>query len=189
MGKIKAGSFSPLPVIPIVLVGTNVENKPNYMAVGFAGGINVKPAVVVVSLNKNHHTPRGIIENGTYSINIPSKDIVIETDYCGLVSGKTTDKSDIFTTFYGDLKTAPMIEECPITCECKFLNSVEFEMDIAYFGQVHQVYVNENVMVDKKIDITIANPMVYSAFENLYKTLGESLGTAWEIGRNYKPKE
>lgn len=106
MGKTKVGSFNPMPIMPIVLVGANVNGKPNYMAVGFVGGVNVKPATVCVSLNKVHHTPKGIIENGTFSINIPSADYVTETDYCGLVSGKTTDKSGVFTTFYGELETA-----------------------------------------------------------------------------------
>jgi flavin reductase (DIM6/NTAB) family NADH-FMN oxidoreductase RutF len=189
MNKIKIGGRGPIPVMPIVLVGTNVNKKPNYMAVGFAGGINVNPPVVVVSLNKNHHTPKGIIENGTFSMNIPSKELVVETDYCGLVSGKKADKSKIFTSFYGELETAPMIEECPITCECKFLQSVEFEMDIAYFGQVHQVYVNQDLMDGKKIDMEKASPMVYSGFENKYRILGDSVGTAWKIGRSYTPKK
>ncbi len=122
MGKIKAGSFNPLPIVPIVLVGANVNKKPNYMTVGFVNGVNIKPAIICVSLNKKHYTPKGIIDNGTFSINIPNTDYAAETDYCGLVSGKTTDKSTIFTTFYGELETAPMIEEFPITCECKYID-------------------------------------------------------------------
>ena len=191
MVKIKAGSFNPFPVVPIVLVGANVNGKPNYMAVGFANGVNIKPAILYVSLNKKHHTPKGIIENGTFSINIPSADYVVETDYCGLVSGKTTDKSNIFTTFYGELETAPMIEEFPITCECKYIDKkIEFAMDIAYFGEVHQVYMSEDVVSDdKKLDVSKANPIVYSGIENLYRTLGENVGQGWSIGRNYKPKK
>jgi flavin reductase (DIM6/NTAB) family NADH-FMN oxidoreductase RutF len=56
MGKIRTGAYNPLPVVPIVLVGANVNGKPNYMAVGFVSGVNVKPAIVYVSLNQNHHT-------------------------------------------------------------------------------------------------------------------------------------
>ena len=144
MGKVKTGAFNPLPVAPIVLVGANVDEKPNYMAVAFVNGVNVKPAIIYVSLNKRHHTPKGIIENGTFSINVPSADDVIETDYCGLVSGRNVDKSDIFHTFYGELKTAPMIEEFPITCECRFTGQkIEFEMDVVYFGEVIQVYLRK----------------------------------------------
>ncbi len=191
MGKINAGSFNPLPIVPIVLVGANVNGKPNYMAVGFVGGVNVRPVIVCVSLNKVHHTPKGILENGTFSINIPSADYVIETDYCGLVSGKKTDKSNIFITFYGDLETAPMIDEFPIVCECKYIGQkLEFAMDIAYFGEVHQVYVSEGLVAeDKKIDIIKANPIMYSGIENLYRTIGENVGQGWSIGRDYKPKK
>jgi len=70
MGKVKTGAYNPLPVVPIVLVGANVNGKPNYMAVGFVNGVNITPAIVSVSLNKKHHTPKGIIENRTFSINV-----------------------------------------------------------------------------------------------------------------------
>ena len=190
MMKIKAGPIVPLPIIPTVLVGANVNGKPNYMAVGFVSGININPPIVCVSLNKNHHTPKGIIENGTFSINIPSADYVIKTDYCGLVSGKTIDKSNIFTTFYGELETAPMIEEFPITCECRYIgNKIEFAMDTAYFGQVHQVYMNQEIIMgNKKVDILKANPLI-QGMDNVYRTVGESVGRAFHIGWKYTPEE
>ena len=159
------------------------------MTVGFVNGVNIKPSIVCISLNKKHHTPKGIIENGTFSINIPSADYITETDYCGLVSGKTTDKSNIFTTFYGELETAPMIEEFPITCECKYIDiKVEFEMDILYFGEVHQVYMNEEIIRGNKgVDIIKANPLI-SGIDNLYRTVGESVGQAYQDGWKYMPR-
>jgi flavin reductase (DIM6/NTAB) family NADH-FMN oxidoreductase RutF/effector-binding domain-containing protein len=191
LGKIKTGAYNPLPVVPIVLVGSNVKGKPNYMAVGFVNGVNIKPAIVYVSLNKKHHTPQGILENGTFSINVPSADYATETDYCGLVSGKSVDKSNIFSTFYGELETAPMIAEFPITCECRYTGQkVEFEMDTVYFGEVIQVYINEELVGEnRKIDIQKANPMYYSGIENRYRSLGEDLGAGWSIGKQYKPKQ
>ncbi len=167
MKKIKTGVFIPLPVEPIVLVGANVNGKPNYMAVGFVGGVNHNPDIICVSLNKNHYTPKGIIENGTFSINVPSVEYVTETDYCGLVSGREVDKSGIFTTFYGELETAPMIEEFPIVCECRYTGQrMEFSMDIAYFGEVAQVYINENlVRENNEIDVIKANPICYARID------------------------
>jgi flavin reductase (DIM6/NTAB) family NADH-FMN oxidoreductase RutF len=190
MEKVKTGAYNPLPVAPVVLVGANVNGKPNYLAASFVNGVNVKPAILYVSLNKKHYTPKGIIENGTFSINVPSADYVVETDYCGLVSGKTVDKSNIFSTFYGELETAPMIEEFPITCECRFTGQkVEFDMDIVYFGQIIQVYINQELLgEDKKIDILKANPIVFSGLENRYRTVGQDLGPGWRIGKQYKTK-
>jgi flavin reductase (DIM6/NTAB) family NADH-FMN oxidoreductase RutF len=191
MGKVKTGAYNPLLVVPIVLVGANVNGKPSYMAVGFVNGVNIKPSIVYVSLNKKHHTPKGIIENSTFSINVPSADYVIETDYCGLVSGKSADKSSIFTTFYGELETAPMIEEFPITCECRYTGQkVEFDMDTVYFDEVIQVYINEEILgEDRKIDVLKANLIYYSGIENRYRTLGEDMGPAWRIGKQYMPKQ
>jgi flavin reductase (DIM6/NTAB) family NADH-FMN oxidoreductase RutF/effector-binding domain-containing protein len=191
MEKIKTGAYNPLPVAPIALVGANVDGKPNYVTVGFVNGVNVRPAIVYVSLNNKHHTPRGIIENGAFSINIPSADYVVETDYCGLVSGKNTDKTNIFTTFYGELKTAPMIAEFPITAECRYTGQkVEFDMDTVYFGEVVQVYVNEEVLGEnRKIDIRKANPITYSGIQNQYLSLGEYLGAGWSIGKQYQPRQ
>lgn len=190
MGKITAGPFNPLPLVPLVLVGANVDEAPNYMTVGFVNGVNINPPIICVSLNKKHHTPKGIIQNGTFSVNIPSAGYVSETDYCGLVSGKTADKSNIFTTFYGELGTAPMIDEFPITCECKYIDKkVEFNMDIAYFGEVRQVYINEEILtVDKKIDIVKANPLILG-IDRFYRTTGEKAGQAYHIGWRYRSKE
>jgi flavin reductase (DIM6/NTAB) family NADH-FMN oxidoreductase RutF len=187
MGKVKTGAYNPLPVAPIVLVGANVNGKPNYMAVAFVNGVNVNPAIISISLNKNHHTPIGIIENGTFSINIPCADYVVETDYCGLVSGKVVDKSGIFNTFYGELETAPMIEEFPIVCECRYTGQkVEFEMDTVYFGEVIQVYIHEEYLGEnRKIDVQKMNLMIFSGLENRYRTLGEDLGQGWSIGKQY----
>lgn len=188
--KIKAGSINPLPIAPIVIVGANVNEKPNYMTVGFVNGVNIKPLTVCVSLNKNHHTPKGIIDNGTFSINIPSVNFVTETDYCGLVSGKGIDKSNIFTNYYGELKTAPMIEEFPITCECRYIDKkVEFAMDTVYFGEVHQVYINREVIKgNKEIDILKVNPLI-TGIDNLYRSVGRSVGEAYEIGWGYMSEE
>jgi flavin reductase (DIM6/NTAB) family NADH-FMN oxidoreductase RutF/predicted transcriptional regulator YdeE len=179
--KEKIGKFNPLLMGPIVLVGANVNRKPNYMAVGAISVVHHNPLIMMVSLTKTHHTSKGIIENGTFSINVPSSDLVIETDYCGLASGKTTDKSKIFTTFYGELETAPMIEECPITCECKIIDKKEILYCMAFFGEVHQVYAK-----DRKFDISQIKPMVLSRGE--YRSIGESksLGKCYRIGWSYK---
>jgi flavin reductase (DIM6/NTAB) family NADH-FMN oxidoreductase RutF len=190
MEKKPTGAYNPLPVVPIVLVSANVNGKPNYMAAAFVNGVNVKPPVLYVSLNKRHHTPKGIIENGTFSINVPSVDDVVETDYCGLTSGNHSDKSGIFKTFYGELKTAPMIEEFPINCECRYTGQkVEFDMDIVYFGEIVQVHVDDGILGENgKIDVLKANPIYFSGLENRYRALGEDLGPGWSIGKKYIPK-
>jgi flavin reductase (DIM6/NTAB) family NADH-FMN oxidoreductase RutF len=75
--------------------------------------------MMAVALNLVHYTSEGIRENRTFSVNIPSRDKMEITDYCGIVTGRKKDKSNLFKIFFGKTKTAPMIEQCPLCIECK----------------------------------------------------------------------
>src|SRR5689334_8351141 len=110
----KLGAIPALYPMPIVLIGANVNGKPNYMVVGSCGIVEYEPAMIAISMNRGHYTTSGIRHNSTFSVNIPPATMVDGVDYCGIVSGRTTDKSELFTEFYGELGTAPMIEECPV---------------------------------------------------------------------------
>ncbi len=189
MSMTKVGAFIPMPVAPTVLVGSMVGGKPNYAAVGFASGANIKPPILCVSLNHAHYTVKGILENGTFSVNVPSVAQMRECDYCGLVSGRSVDKSLIFTTFFGELGSAPMIEECPIVCECRLVGSpVDFAMDSVFFGEVVASYVDSALYKKgKKADILAIDPLL-TGLDRRYRRVGEAVGDAFSIGREYASK-
>ena len=109
------------------LVGANVKGTPNYLTIAHVGIMKYNPDLLTISLHKVHYTNPGIRENKTFSINIPSTNMVEVTDYCGIVSGKKVKKNELFETFYGRLKTAPMIKECPINMECRLFDTLNFE--------------------------------------------------------------
>ena len=102
--KVELGVNSCLYPMPTTLVGANVNGKPNYITIAHVG-IMALGAYISLSMNKQHYTNAGIKENGTFSVNIPSVELVKKTDYCGLVSGKDVDKAELFQSFYGKLET------------------------------------------------------------------------------------
>ena len=119
-------AFKPhMTVMPAVLVGANVGGKPNYMTVAWTGVACMDPPMISIAVNKMRHTEKGIIENGTFSVNIPSTKNVVEMDYCGITSGSRVDKDLIFETFYGKLGTAPLIGEFPVNIECELRHTLE----------------------------------------------------------------
>lgn len=79
--------------------------------------------------------------------------MVIITDYCELFSGNKVDKSQLFETFYGKLRTAPMIRECPINLECKLLQTLEFDMNKAFIGEIVEAYAEEQYLTNNIPDI------------------------------------
>lgn len=188
MNKIKIDSGAAfLYPMPMVLVGSVFERRPNFMAVGWVSRVNFKPPLFAIALGP-HHTNKGIDENRAFSINIPDVSLIEKTDYCGLVSGSKTDKSEVFNVFYGESDNVPLIEECPVCMSCSVCDAVKLPSNTLYIGEPKEVFTEEKYMTDNQLDIKKINPFTLTMPDNRYWSVGENLGTAWNIGKNLKKK-
>ena len=189
MNKIK---IDPQPFIypmPMVLVGALVSGKPNFMTVAWVSPANYKPPMIMIALGKSHHTNPGILEHKVFSINIPGQGLIIETDFCGIRSGKQVDKSQVFDVFYGDLKSAPMAKQCALSMECQLLQTVDLPVDTLFIGEVKGVYCEDKYLTEGKPDVKKICPLTLTMPDNNYWGVGENLGKAWSMGKEYKIKE
>ena len=186
MEKVTVGPMPYMSVMPTVLVGANVKGKANYMTAAWATVACMAPPMVCVAINKARYTAAGIGENKTFSLNIPSAGQVIETDHCGLVSGAQVDKSGVFHSFYGRLKTAPLAGECPVNIECRLFKSVECGSHVLFIGEVAEIHADSSCLTDGKPDIAKINPVVYS--QSAYFGVGKEIGKAFSAGKKYPGK-
>jgi flavin reductase (DIM6/NTAB) family NADH-FMN oxidoreductase RutF len=184
--KIEIGSKNCLYPLPTTLVGANVEKKPNYITIAHVGIMDL--GSVSIGMSKTHYTNKGIKENQTFSINMPSANMVEKTDYCGLVTGKNIDKADLFKTFYGKLKTAPMIEECPINMECELLRTVDFPNHDIFVGKIANTYCNKSILMDGVVDFSKVDPILFVMNDRSYWNLGQRIAKAWQVGKKLKLK-
>ena len=76
MKKIKFGPKTLLYPMPAVLVGTKVSEIPNFMTAAWCGIASHKPPAISVALQRKRYTLQGIKEQKTFSINVPSVDLV-----------------------------------------------------------------------------------------------------------------
>jgi flavin reductase (DIM6/NTAB) family NADH-FMN oxidoreductase RutF len=188
MNKIKIDSGAAfLYPMPMVLVGSVVEGRANFMAVGWVSRVNYKPPLFAIALGP-HHTNKGIHENREFSINIPDVSLIQKTDYCGLVSGSKADKSKLFNVFYGESDKVPLIKECPVCMSCSVYDAVKLPFNTLYIGEPKEVFTEEKYMTDNKLDIKKINPFTLTMPDNHYWSVGENLGKAWNIGKNLKKK-
>ena len=88
------------------------------------------------------------------------------TDYCGIVSGRKADKTNLFEIFYGESKTAPMIKECPLAIECKLIDIYEMPTNSLYIGEVIATYTEEKYLTNGKPDVEKMNPIVLTMTDN-----------------------
>ena len=174
--------------LPVILLGANIKGKPNFNVIAYSGIISRNPAVIYVSSQETNHTNGGIHENKTFSANIPSADIVKKVDYCGIVSGKNVDKSEIFDVFYGELETAPMINECPLNMECKVTKHFTVSKMEVFVGEIVQSYIGEDYLTEGKPNIKKINPLIYALERRYYYDLGNIIADGLSIGKEYKPE-
>jgi flavin reductase (DIM6/NTAB) family NADH-FMN oxidoreductase RutF len=142
--------------------------------------------MIVCAIGNHHYTVKGIAETKSFSVNIPSSDLLEKTDYCGIVSGEKTDKSQVFDIFYGSLKTAPMIRECPICLECRLIQTVPLPTNSLFIGEICAAYADGRVIKDGKPDYSEIDPLLLTMPDNHYWKMGEFAGDAWSAGNRLK---
>ena len=182
--KIGLGAKNCLYPLPTTLVGALVNGKPNYITIAHVGIMDL--GSVSLGMSKVHYTNAGIKANGTFSVNIPSVKMVKETDHCGLVSGKTEDKSALFKTFYGKLKSAPMIEECTVNMECELIKTIDFPTHDVFIGKIAATYCDEAVLTEGVVDFGKVQPILFVMNDRSYWKLGDKFAKAWDVGKEPK---
>jgi flavin reductase (DIM6/NTAB) family NADH-FMN oxidoreductase RutF len=187
MEKLKIDNNAFVYPMPMALVGAVVNGKVNFMAVGWVSRVNFKPPMIAVALG-GHYTNKGIEENKAFSVNIPSLSMIEKTDYCGLVSGSRTDKSELFDIFHGEEKNAPMIKECPVCMACKVQEIVRLPSNTLFIGEIIEAYSEDKYMTDGHPDVKKIQPFALTMPDNGFWSVGDNVGKAWSIGKNLKDK-
>lgn len=181
MPKAKLGKKLPFLPLPICLAGANVEGRPNFCTIAWFTMIDDEPPTIGLVMGKRRRTKDGIVENGTFSVNIPRKDMVAETDWCGMNSGYDVDKSEVFKVSYGKLGTAPMIDGCPISIECRLAKIIPFEGVDLVVGEIEEVHVEEDCMQGKGLDPKKVDAFLLWMPHGPYLGLGERVAEAYRV--------
>lgn len=182
--KKNLGSVNALYPMPTVIVGSEFKGKINYNTIAHVGILDHD--LISISMGKIHYSNKGIKENRTLSINFPSSDMVIETDYVGMKSGAKIDKSQVFESFFGTLKGAPMIKKAPLTMECEVVEIIDRPDFDVFLLKIVNTYCEENVLTNGKIDYSKVNPMFFDMPSRTYWKLGQDIALSYSIGKEYK---
>ena len=176
-----------LAPVPPVLVGVGNGEKNNVFTVGWTGIINTKPPRTYISVRPERYSYEFIKSTGEFTINLASCDIVRAVDFCGVKSGKKTDKFSEtgLKAEKSELITAPIISQCPINLECKVFESMDLGTHTMFLADILNVHVNEN-LIDKDGRLMIEKANLLSYAHGQYFSLGKSLLT---FGRSVRKKK
>lgn len=175
------GSKLALYPMPLLVIGTMMEEKPNWILVGHSGIIGHDR--VMVSMMKNHYTNKGIRETKTLSINIVDENMLKKADYVGSVSGNKKDKSEVFEYHIGEAG-APIINEAPVVMECQVEENYETDIFDNFICKIANTYVQEENLDEKgKIDYTKFSPVLFEFPKYTYLKTGKTIGNCLRLDK------
>ncbi|MBQ3872457.1 MAG: flavin reductase [Bacteroidales bacterium] len=167
---------------PCVMIATwDKDHNPDVMMAAWAGQYDAKQ--IVISLSK-HKTTENLELTGAFTVSFADVNTVAESDYFGLVSGsKVPDKVARagFTVTPSPNVDAPIINEYPLTLECKV---VSWEGGVL-IGEVINQSADERILTDGKIDLEKLQPIVFDAAGMCYRAIGGVVGGAWDAGKKF----
>jgi len=171
----------PMPV-PLVLGGSG-ENV-DLMAVAWIGVAGRTPPTLAMALRQSRRTLELMRETGEFTVNLPSTQLVKQVDYCGMVSGRTTDKiADTGLTLAPSRVVAtPIIVECPYNMECRIVQEIPMGEYSLVLGEVLETHADEDILAeDGQIDIDALDPLVYLAGVREYRGLTPRIASAFVV--------
>lgn len=165
--------------LPVVLVSvSSPEEGDNVLTVAWAGTVCSDPAMLSISVRKERYSHKHLMQTGTFVVNLTTEALLRATDYCGVVSGRKTDKFRDMNLHkekatYVD---APLIQESPVNLECRVKQVIELGSHDVFLAEILAVHVDEAYLDEKgAFHLEKALPIVYN--HGSYHGIKECIGT------------
>ena len=178
--------LSPTPVVLVSSADPKQPEKPDMITIAWAGTVNSEPPMVSVSLRKERLSHSLISASGEFVVNLPDEKMARALDFCGVRSGRDTDKARETGLRYmpaDRMDTAPAVEGAPLSLCCKVRQTLELGSHDLFIGEVVSVMVRRDLLdADGKLHLEKAGLIAYS--HGLYQKLGDVIGFfGWSVAR------
>lgn len=171
----KPGTF--LYPLPAVMVSCGTMEKSNIITVAWTGILNTNPAMVYISVRPTRHSYNMIKEQGEFVINLTNQKLARATDWCGVKTGAKVDKFKEMNLHKqkANFVKCPMIEESPVSVECKVKEIKELGSHHMFVAEVLAINADEQYIDEKgAFDISKCDLIAYS--NGHYYSLGKKIG-------------
>ena len=182
--SIEKGFFTPHPVL---IIGTyDANGTPDAMNAAWGGQIGMSQ--VSVSLSSTHKTTENIKLTREFTIAFATAKQIAACDYVGIVSGNNVEnklENCGFTVTKSDKVNAPVIDQLPVTIECKVIDIQEEFNETRVVAEIVGLKADEEVLSDGKVDVSKVGFVVYDTISKCYRAVGDSVADARRVGKKF----
>ena len=168
----------PMPVLMIATYGENDKVDVMNMAWGGVCAENM----VALNIDEDHKTTENIKKRNAFTLSIADTLHIEEADFFGIASGnKMSDKFER-SGLHANKSThvdAPVIQEFPLTLECKVVECQHTVYGFRVLGEIVNVLADEKVLNEKgKVDAEKLNAFDFEQKQNGYYAIVGKNGQA-----------
>lgn len=170
---------------PVLIIGTYDKNgEADAMNAAWGGVYDTNQVMVCLG---EHKTTDNIREQKAFTVSFGDVKNLIASDYVGIVSANDTPNKLQKAGWHTQKSTfvnAPIIEELPVTLECKL---IKFNEDGIVIGEIVNVSAEQSALgEDGKIDLDKLDLIIYDPTRTAYRKIGEKVGNAFSDGNKLK---
>ena len=156
----------------VAILGTYDENGvPNAMNAAWC--MQSDTAELSISLG-THKTTDNFMKTGAFTVAFATVKTLVISDYFGVESGRNVNKIEkagvhVHKSAYVN---APVIEEYPLTLECR----------VKRVGEIVHVSADDSILTDGKVDLGKMELICFDEYAGVYRRVGEVVGRAFHDG-------
>lgn len=179
------GSAGELFPQSVFIVASYDENgTPNAMNVAWGGECTRDCIAINIG---SHKTTDNILAKGAFTVAPADAAHVMEADYFGIATGNKVNKAEAskMTFVKSEYVDAPVIEEFPLTMECKVVEVQDIDGEKRFVGKIVNTHVDESILDSEgRVDFDKFKPICYDSTRRIYRVIGEEVGQAWSSGKS-----
>lgn len=176
-----AGELFPQSVF--IVASYDEDGVPNAMNVAWGGECTRGEIAINIG---DHKTTDNILAKGAFTVAPADVAHVAEADYFGIATGRKVNKAEAsgLTFTRSEFVDAPVIEEFPLTMECRVVATQDWGGEKRFIGKIVNTRVDESVLDEAgRVDFGKMRPIVYDSTRRIYRAVGDEVGGAWKAGR------
>ena len=175
---------------PALMIGTYDENgNPDVMMAAWGGQCDGNQVCFRLS---PHRTTTNLRATREFTLSYATVRDVAESDYFGTVSANDVPDKIArtgFTVTKSQNINAPIIDQYPLTLECRVVEIIERGNDGCFvIGEVVNTIADPAILTDGRIDLCKLQPIVFDAAIPAYRAVGDTVGAAWGAGQVFIEK-
>ncbi len=176
--------------LPAIMIATWDANKnPDVMMAAWGGQCDGNQVCFRLS---PHRTTTNLRATREFTLSYATVRDVAESDYFGTVSANDVPDKIArtgFTVTKSQNINAPIIDQYPLTLECRVVEIIERGNDGCFvIGEVVNTIADPAILTDGRIDLCKLQPIVFDAAIPAYRAVGDTVGAAWGAGQVFIEK-